>query len=212
VRPWSRLIVLAVLALSLGSCSTGTRLVRAWRDPAITAPPARKVLVLAISRSSDERRIYEQALGMELAKRGVEVVYGTEMFADGLPDSDTVRDQVRATGADLAIVGREVDFAGDAHATGYAPGTAGYASGASAPPDGGGFFGWASACWTMVQDTGYLQHSTSVRIETLAYDLRSLRLVWSGVTRGTDPRTASESMGSIGPAVIGGLRRQHLVH
>jgi hypothetical protein len=193
-----------ILALGLTSCGMITRFDSVWHDPTAKGPLPRKVLVLALTKEPEQQRAYEEGMAIALAKRGLEVVMGNELFAGGLPDSEAARARVKEAGVDLAIVGRLVGMqqkqqfvAGNLY---YTP---------TFITDG--FYGWTYSSWAIVQDPGSMQHFATVRIDNRAFDVASQKVVWSGLTHTTDAHNAEDLMSSVSGAVVHELVKHKLL-
>ncbi|MFI5372874.1 MAG: hypothetical protein ACHQ52_15070 [Candidatus Eisenbacteria bacterium] len=199
-----RLLPILLLAMTLPSCSMGTRFEGVWRDPTAPGPTPHKVLVVALTKERDQQKIYEQGMDLALAKRGVEVVNGSELFGGTLPDSETARAQVRAAGIDLAIVGR---LEGVQQKDQYVPGNTYYTPAYATE----GFYSWTYSSWAVMQDPGNMEHVTIVRIENRVFDVRTSRLVWSAMTHTQEIGGANELMGSVSGAVVGDLVKSKLL-
>ncbi len=197
---------IAMLALLAASCGPSTKMVDVWQDPTVQVTPGEKVLLLPITREESGRRIYEQGMGAELARRGVTVVSGTEMFGGSIPDSNTVKDKVVASGVDKVLVSRVIDVNKEQT---YVPGTTYVAGGY--PYGGYGYYGYASSSWAVVSDPGYMMTTTTVVIENRLYDVKTAKLVWVGVSHTTDPTSATELMGGLAPAVVSELAARKLL-
>ncbi|MDH4038457.1 MAG: hypothetical protein OEX18_12915 [Candidatus Krumholzibacteria bacterium] len=87
----TRLLLLAVLAaVVLGGCSK-TNLTNLYRDPNYPSQPLTNVIVVAVERNEDLRRMWEQAIAAEFQARGVLATPSYQVFPTSLPDSQQVR-------------------------------------------------------------------------------------------------------------------------
>jgi hypothetical protein len=193
------------LLLGLTSCGISTRFDSVWHDPTAQAPRARKVLVLALTKEPEQQRAYEEGMAIALAKRGLEVEMGSELFVGGLPDTETARARVKDAGIDLAIVGRLVGLqqkqqfvAGNLY---YTP---------TFITDG--FYGWTYSSWAIVQDPGAVQHFATVRLDNRAFDVSTQKVVWSGLTHTTDAHNTEELMASVSGSIVRELVKRKLIH
>jgi predicted phage gp36 major capsid-like protein len=75
MRHTSKIAALFLVTSILCSCASAS-IVDTWRNPTIRAARLQKVLVVSITKKDANRRVYEDMLINELAKRGVEAVAG----------------------------------------------------------------------------------------------------------------------------------------
>lgn len=70
-------------------------------DPGEAAPPARKVLVVAKIQEETKRRALEREAQVELQKRGVESILGSDVLTEAdFASVDTIRQKVESLGVD----------------------------------------------------------------------------------------------------------------
>ena len=204
MRALPRLLVPALVVLGLASCGMITRFDTVWHDPTAHGPKARKVLVVALTKEPEQQRTYEEGMAIALARRGLEVVMGSELFAGGLPDSETARARVRDAGIDLAIVGRLVGLQQKQQ---YVAGNLYYTP--TFMTDG--FYGWTYSSWAIIQDPGSMQHFATVRLDNRAFDVSTQKVVWSGLTHTTDAHNTEDLMASVSGAIVKELVKNKLI-
>jgi len=199
-----RVLAPLIALLSLASCGIVTRFDTVWHDPTAKGPMPRKVLVLALTKEPEQQRTYEEGMAIALARRGLEVVMGSELFAGGLPDSAAARERVKDAGVDLAIVGRLV---GLQQRQQFVAGNLYYTPTFMTE----GFYGWTYSSWAIIQDPGSMQHIATVRLDNRAFDVATQRVVWSGLTHTTDAHNAEDLMSSVSGAVVKELVKHKLL-
>ena len=91
------------LALAAGCASS--ELTDIWRDYSFHSPSMNKMLVISLSRNSVQRRLWEDAISVELAKHDVAAMPSYRSFPDAVPDTNQVIQIVRSNNFDgvLAI-------------------------------------------------------------------------------------------------------------
>jgi hypothetical protein len=102
---WSiviRGVICCVFALIAGCASS--ELVEIWTDPAFNSPSLNKMLVIAVSKNSTHRRIWEDAFSTELIKHGVTPTPSYHLFPDAAPDTNQVIQIVQKKGFDGVLV------------------------------------------------------------------------------------------------------------
>jgi hypothetical protein len=193
----STLACLAALA-----CAT-SRIETSWVEPGATARSfeMRCVLVVALAPDGAIRRAAEDALWAALAStpRGqsgqlsVEPSYRLLTDRD-LSDVDAARKKVDAAAFDGAVLVRFVSAEQriSSHGTGYHPGFWGfYGSGAS--------------------HGAYVRTDTILRLQVNIFSLAEDKLLWSGVSRTTNPRGVDELVREVADAVRDDLVKRELV-
>jgi hypothetical protein len=89
----------------MAGCSS-SELVDIWSDSSFQPPPLNKLLVISVGKNSVQRRIWEDAFSVELAKHDVEAMPSYRLFQDAVPDTDQVLQIVRSNGFDGVLVTR----------------------------------------------------------------------------------------------------------
>jgi hypothetical protein len=94
------------LALIAGCASS--ELVEVWSDSSFHAPPLNRIFVISISRNSAQRRIWEDAFSVELAKHDVAANPSYRAFPAVVPDTNQVDQIVRSNNYDGVLVIRRL--------------------------------------------------------------------------------------------------------
>ena len=102
-RSWLLLIVWCIL---LAGCST-TRLANSWKDPKFSGPPLTNLLVIGVSRSEANRRIFEDTFSQRLHAAGIKAAASYTLIPEsGEIPHDRVEEAVARVGADGVLVTR----------------------------------------------------------------------------------------------------------
>ncbi len=188
----------ALLFAASGCASTPTTtLESSWRAP--DAGPLRfeKILVLAVIHEESVRRAVED----EIVRRVPGSIAGHTVVPDSeLDDPERVKARALATGADGGILLRLVGMRQEAD---WIPGS--FPASHSSP---WGFYGESRHA---VQDPGYVQVDDYLRFQTNIYDLREVKLVWSGLTETFEPDSVADLVDEIAAVVAEELRKEKLV-
>lgn len=105
----TRLSLLVVTAaVALGGCSK-TDLTNLYRDPDFPSAPLTSLIVIAVERDSDMRRMWEQAISAEFQSRGVLATPSYQHFPTAPPDSQQVLVVMRRDGMNGAVVSHRLD-------------------------------------------------------------------------------------------------------
>jgi len=169
---------LAFLTASLLSCGPATQIEQSWKDPAgtTTLDQYSKILVVVFAKDETSRRKAEEQFVALMKGKGV-ASYTLKVLADKGGDSNAVATALIAEGFDCATVTRLVDKEKE---TSYVPGTTYYGG-------YGGFRGGYGYGYGGYGSPGYYVEDKVYTIETNVYDLKKDKLIWSCVTKTTNP-------------------------
>lgn len=93
----------------MAGCSS-SELVDIWSDSSFQAPFLDKIFVIAVGKNAAQRRIWEDAFSVELAKHDVAVTPSYRSFPDAEPDTNQVAQIVRSNGFDGVLVIRRLPY------------------------------------------------------------------------------------------------------
>jgi hypothetical protein len=91
------------LFVMLAGCAS-SELVNIWGDSSFQSPSLKKMLIISVSKNSVQRRIWEDAYGVELAKHNVAVTPSYRLFPNAVPDTNQVTEIVQSSGFDGVLV------------------------------------------------------------------------------------------------------------
>ncbi len=163
--------------VSLISCSPSTQIKQSWKDPNTTYSSGQYSKILAVVFAKDEatRRMAEEQIVAHLNGNGV-ASYSYKSMVEKGGDADAITAAIIADGFDCAIVTRLADLEKE---TSYVPGTTtGFY---------GGFRGYYGFGYGGFSSPGYYVEDKIYSIQTNIYDLKKDKLVWSAVTKTTNP-------------------------
>jgi hypothetical protein len=179
-----RRLLLCAPALWLAACASAPTLVGSWRDPALKAPVAGKLLVVGITRSDTNRRIFEDGFAQALRAAGRDAVASHTVAGEpGQLTDARLKQAIAASGASAMLTARvaHVDQKIDV------------VPGMPPPYYGRGFHGWYGGAWAMSQPD-IVQYSEAT-IESTLWDVKTDRVIWSGTTRTTETDPAQLTAG-----------------
>jgi len=189
----------ALLCVVAVSCGTSSQLVQRWSDPNFEGQPGQKMIIIALAKSERMQKTWEGAFSNVLRQVKVQPIGGSTVLPiQQAADEATLKQAVKETGADLAAVTRLVSV--DKETT-YVPGSAYY----TPAPAYYGFYGYYSSSYAMVSTPGYYQEDKVYSVETNVYDVRTEKLVWSGVTETINPETGQDAATSIADTIVGDM-------
>ena len=187
------LVMVALLAIAVAavSCGSTTTMSQRWSDPAYVGQPGAKMMVIALAKSERNQYTWETAFSQALTKEKVTPLVGSKFLpANSAADEPTLKAAIKESGANLAAVTHLIAVDKE---TSYVPGTTYY----TPAPAYYGMYGYYNSAYGMVNDPGYYQENTIVKLETNVYDVASEKLVWSGVTETLNPETAQDVANSV---------------
>jgi hypothetical protein len=194
---WSLLWLAAVL---LAACAT-TRLKDTWKDPQFNGVPFRNILVIGVSRSDANRRLFEDGFVQALRASGIEASASYPLLPGNenpLP-KEGIEQAVAETGADSVLVTRVLRVQRNVDISpGYvAPG--GF---------GGRFYGWYGTAWETTPEV----HTYDVlTIESTLWNVKRERAVWSGTSESTEPKNVTEVTQELAKLLIAKMREDRVL-
>jgi hypothetical protein len=93
----------------MAGCSSSA-LVDIWKDSSYQAPPLNKMLVISVSTNSAQRRLWEDAFSIELARLDVAATPSYRLFPDAVPDTSQAIQMVRSKNFDGVLVVRWLPY------------------------------------------------------------------------------------------------------
>ncbi|MCX6122812.1 MAG: hypothetical protein NTX44_14470 [Ignavibacteriales bacterium] len=95
-------------SIALMAGCTSSKLVDIWSDPSFQPPSLNKMLVLSVSKNPVQRRTWEDAFSVELAKHNVTVTPSYLLFPDAVPDTNQIIQIMQSNGFDGILVYRRL--------------------------------------------------------------------------------------------------------
>ena len=182
---------LALTALLLGACAT-TSLMDTWKDPAYSGPPLKKVMVVGVSKSDANRRVFEDGFVKALNAAGSSGVASyTVMPESGAIPNERVDAASRSAGADAVMVTRVLRVRKDVQARTMHAAPGFYGAGFR------GYYGHAyGPAYTDVSQYDVLT------IETTLWNMRTDKPLWSGTTEVTAPTSVAAATEELAGVLI----------
>jgi hypothetical protein len=198
------IMVLGVLMSQMCGCAT-SNLVDIWNDPSFQAPPLEKMLVIAVRKDATKRRIWEDAFAGELVKHGVAATPSYSLFSDAPPDTNQVVSAVQANGFDgILVVLRKPTETDKHYVQGYI----------STVQDVRYSSYWQKyrTFYREIEHPGYID-SQKVAIHTIDVTTTgsNSRLIWSAMSRTTDPGSVTDVQRGIVSLVLSELTQRGII-
>ena len=191
-------LILHLAALALLYACASVELANTWKDPAFAGPPLRSVLVVGLSRSEVNRRIFEDSFTRDLIAAGLTASASHTVLADAAGVSrDQVREAVRKTGADSVLVTRMVKSERKVD----------LATSPAMPPIGGGFYGWYGSTYAAMPVEEY----TLITLESTLWDAKTEKIAWSGTSQTFESRNIESLTDQLSQILIKKMRSDGVI-
>lgn len=201
-RELQGMLLAAAVVIGLSACATSTELNAQWVNPqAGNRLPVKSVMVMGINRDSTARRIYEDAMVVQLAARGVKSVQSYKSLpGDGPAEQQAIQSALAGLGADSVLISRTVSVSNEVRVS---PGfVAGPPWGFGWPGFYGYYHGFWSAAYALPPSVYTVQN---VLVDTRLFDVKEYTLLWSGssttVPTGSMQRTIEQFASTISMAL-----------
>ena len=179
----------------------GTELTHKQVNEAYKGKPVSDILVIAITGNEDTRRSFERKFVAQLKSVGVEAISSGDaipMPADLELKKETILNAVNQYENDAVII---------THLTGKETKDV-YTRGAST---GRGFHGFYSSRFRYSLSPGYSNTSTTLRLETNLYDVKTEELIWSGQSKTLSKDSKYQVINDVIKVVINELKNNKLI-
>ncbi|HSD42612.1 MAG TPA: hypothetical protein VLD36_12175 [Burkholderiales bacterium] len=186
----------ALAALLIAGCSTLARssLDASWIDPTAKGKKFKKVLILSVAHDEFAQQYFQQDMAAAMRARGMNAVASERFFTHKSPSEQArFMRAVDSSDADAVLLARVI---GVDQKTGTVPGMLTGPGGAPVAE----MVGIGNAVAATFAPTMYVRPSdytlTTVIVETVLYELKGRRAVWSARTN-----TANADQGDLKPAI-----------
>jgi hypothetical protein len=182
------------------SCA-GTELTQNKVDEAYTGKPVSDILIIAITGNEHNRRSFEKKFVARLKSIGVDAISSEEaipMPADLELKKETILAAVKQYENDAVII---THLIGKEEEDVYTRGGSGHR----------GFYGFYSRRQSIAHDPGYASTSTTVRLETNLYEVKTEKLIWSGKSNTLSRDAKDQIINDVIKAVINDLQKNKLI-
>jgi len=207
-KRWSALGMYVALLLSLlvvSSCASKNRLLSSWVDPTIggTGQKIEDVLVIGVARDATIRRLYENSYARGLQREGVHTFTGHAVEAvKKTVNYDTVVQAAEVTKAKTVLITRLIDASTKSESSDSLGRMYGVLK--DAPMD------------AMIMAAGTAQVSSTstkvkLQLESLLYDVKTKKLLWSGIVEVTNPVMTNKYIDSATRLFIEDLQKNELL-
>ena len=193
-------VLAAVLLLSYVP-PTGTKLTESWKDPAAKDVRFGKIVAVAMARDPKMRHDAEDRMVATIGRD--RAVASFSLFPDlEAIDKDAAIAKIKEAGCDGVVVLRPM---GSKTKVSNIPGKIEY------DPIYDTFVGYWGYAWTTSWAPEYQESDLTVKIQTLVYDLKSGKLIWSSATETKNPGSVRNLVDGVADKVGKSMRKQGLI-
>jgi hypothetical protein len=170
---------LLIFTIAISSC-TSTKISSSWREPnkEVAVSALNKVLVVALFKDETSRHKAEDQMAGYLNGKGI-VSYGYLDNNFDKKNEDALREKIKKDGFDGAITMRLVDVDKEKI---YTPGNT-----SLYPSYYRNFSGYYYRSYSYFSNPGYYSTTRTYTIETNVYSIKEDKIIWSALTKTTDP-------------------------
>jgi hypothetical protein len=190
--------ILTCLGASALLCAcVSVQLANSWKDPAFAGPPLRRVLVVGVTQSEVNRRLFEDTFARELGAAGPAAAASHTVLSDnGGIGRDEIRKAVEKAGADAVLVTRIVRA--EKHVD--------LAPAAAMPPVGGRFYGWYGSAATMP-----VEQYTTITLESTLWDVKTEKIAWSATSGTFESQDVEKVTSKLAQVLIAKMRSDGVI-
>ena len=194
-----RVFCACVVALAASACST-TSLRDSWKDPAYTGGKFRQLMVLGVSKSDVDRRVFEDAFTAALRAAGAAGAQSyTVLPQSGALTNVQLAQAMQQSRSDAVLVTRVLRVRRDVSVTpGYvSPGF-----------HNRGFVGWYGSTWMTSPDINVYDVMT---VESTLWNASVDKPVWSATSEVTEPGSVAKATEDLAKVLIGKLKADGMI-
>lgn len=185
---------LIIVILTLSSCSS-TKIASTWREPnkEISLKKLKKVLVVALFKDETSRRKAEdQMVGYFYGKAVASYDYLDKNMSE--KNEEAIREKIKNDDFDGAVTMRLLDV--DKEEVYSRDNILTY------PSYYRNFSGYYYRNWGYYSNPGYYLTTKTYTVETNVFSIKEDKIIWSGITKTTDPSGVAKMTEEIGKAVF----------
>ena len=189
--------------LAISSCSS-TKVTSTWREPnkAISLNKLNKVLVVALFQNETSRRKAEDQMVSYFDGKGV-ASYNYLDKNISTKNENAIREKIKNDGFDGAVTMRLLDV--DKEEV-YSRGNI-----SMYPSYYRNFSGYYFRNWGYFSDPGYYSTTKTYTVETNVFSIKEDKIIWSGITKTTDPSGVTKMTDEIGKVVFNEMVKEGFI-
>ncbi|MEA5260449.1 hypothetical protein VB264_21815 [Arcicella aquatica] len=196
-------LLLANILIVLSSCSS-TQIISTWREPnkEVNLNKLNKVLVVALFQNETTRRKVEDQLVGYLNGKGVA---SYDYLDRGISETNegVIREKIKKDGFEGAVTMRLLDVDKEKAYT--------RSNIALYPSYYNNFSGYYYRNWPFYFDSGYYLTTKIYTVETNVFSIKEDKIIWTGITKTTDPSGVVKMTEEIGQAVFNKMLKEGFI-
>ncbi len=194
-----------IMACLLISGCAGTKLKETYVDESLSGKPVSDVLVIAVTENERIRRSFEEKYVKQLVAEGIEAVSSADVVTvkkNNKLEKKAILEAVHKFKNDAVLI---------THLLGIKDKEIYYPPHRSRGYYDYGYYGYYDYVFDYVHTPGYYKTHTYVSLETNLYDVKTEKLIWSGVSETWDADTNKQLIKQVIAVVIKDLHKKHLL-
>ncbi len=202
----SRCLIIVCVGILLNACAS-TKLTEVWVDEARKDKPVSDVLIIGVTEEEGVRRSFEAKFVKAFQAEGAEAVSSANVIKiDGNRklEKDEILKAVYKYDNDSVLITTLVSVDSKQE---YRPPRVMY-GGYGGP---WGFYDHYGYSYGYVSDPGYSVTNTSYRLDTNLYDVKTEKVLWSGVSQTMNPKSDNKLIDDVIKIVMNALKKNGLV-
>ncbi len=198
-NPFRRLVAIVWAGLLFVSCGGSTAFQDTWKNPDTAPLKFKKVLVLMISPDESVRQAVENRMAAKI-KRGEGIPSHTILTKQEIDSVALAKAKVKELGIDGAVTLQAI----------HASEKTNYVS-RRYYPDPYAFWNYYSYAWPMVYESGFVETTRILQVETKIFSLADEKMVWAGISETSDPSGLRQVVDDVAEAAARELKKQGLI-
>ena len=198
MKIYFRLLIISILFL-FTSCGSVTDITGYWNEDSLMNKPYKKIAVLAITNSIENRNTVESSFVEKFITNGYEAVKGSDLLSPEVikrKDKAEIATILKKNNIDGVLVLSLLDVKESEH---YVPGTNYYPY---TYPYYGGYYDYYYYNYNRAYSSGYYAKSTQVYLESNFYNITNGKLVSSMQTETVDPSNVKDLADSFSKTIV----------
>ena len=193
------------LLLVLFGCGPSTKITSSWVQTPVPTKSINQVLVIALSRDTTSRKLWENSFTEQLAANNTKAIASHTITDDPIaPQEEAILKVIRQAQADTVLITHLVD---SDTTTKWHPGTVRYE-----PSFYSGMYGYYGHAYRAVYSPPTVTTRTIVSLESNIYDVTTKKLVWAAQSDTVNPKLLKTDFDSVVKTLMADLQRKDVLN
>lgn len=203
MQPYQMFFVL-MACLFVSACGPTTKITETWVDTS-AATKIESVLVMAITKETTPRKLWENAFVDQFSARSITAVTGHSLSIEPVqPTEEAVVAVVEKSGAAMVLISHLVKSSTSVK---WNPGTVRYVPSSHYY----GMYGYYGHSFRSIYTPPTTTEKTVVQLESNLYDARTARLLWTARSATINPKLTKKDFESVVSSLMSDLARSKLL-